>query len=104
LGLRPSETTYSAGSFFLSRIKTGARIQVTALPLTVQWTYPIGKNLFDLNWKKFRGDIFEAIGSVLVDGEEIEMRVLGFWNPWLKTYHWYATNLKIGVDRFEVRR
>jgi hypothetical protein len=84
------------GCFFLSRVKSNALIEITGIPSNQQWQHPIGKNLFSLNWAKYRGDVFEMLGSVSFgDGDCTELRVIGFWNQATKTYHWYITNLPI---------
>ncbi len=84
------------GCFFLSRVKSNALIEITGIPSNQQWRYPVGKNLFSLNWAKYRGDVFEMLGSVSFgDGDCAEMRVIGFWNQSMKNYNWYVTNLPI---------
>ena len=82
------------GCYFLSRIKDNSRITITALPTRTDWRLPLGKNLHEVNFAKFRGQIFEFIGELTTgSGEEFVARVVGFWNPASKRYHWYATNL-----------
>ncbi len=85
-----------AGCYYLSRVKSNAVIQIEALPFRQQWKYPLGKNIFDINWKKFRGDIIEVLGSINIDDTQtLQTRIIGFWNPTSKVYHWYATNLQV---------
>ncbi len=84
------------GCFFLSRVKKNALIEITGVSDRLEWKAPLGKNLFSMNWNKFRGNIIEMIGTVdLGDMEYAEMRVVGFWNQPAKKYHWYVTNLSI---------
>ena len=84
------------GCYFLSRVKKNALIEITGVPYNEQWKYPLGKNLLSLKWNKYRGDVFELLGTVnLGDCEFTEMRIIGFWNPTAKTYQWYVTNLSV---------
>ena len=87
------------GCYFLSRVKNNALIEITGIPACQKWKKPLGKNLFSLNWKTFRGSTIEFIGTVRV--EELvyaDMRVIGFWNDAAKIYHWYVTNLSVNAD------
>jgi hypothetical protein len=52
------------GCFFLSRIKSNAKIEITGIPLRAQWKKPLGKFLFEVDWKKYRGEVIEMIGAV----------------------------------------
>ena len=72
-------------------------IRIQAIPAREQWRYPLGKNLFDINWSKFRGDIVDLIGSV-DEQATTQIRIVGFWNPVTKCYHWYATNLRVKAE------
>jgi len=86
----------SQGCFFLSRVKDGSRIIIRGLPDKQQWKQPLGKYLNSVTWNKFRGEVFEILGEMkTVAGEEFQLRVIGFWNPSTRCYHWYATNLAV---------
>lgn len=58
----------------------------------------IGKKLSDVAIKKFRGNIVEFNTLRKIEGEDIKFRVIGFWNPDLKKYHWYLTNLECSAS------
>lgn len=77
--------------FFLSRIKTNSlvRIHKVVSGLPKSWN---GKMLFSKNLPKGR-DVIEVLGS-FKEGL-FEFRVIGFWNPVDKSYHWYVTNLAV---------
>ena len=86
----------SHGCYFLSRVKNKALIEITGIPYNEQWKYPLGKNLFSLKWNKYRGDVYELLGTVsLGDSDFADMRIIGFWNPTTKIYQWYVSNLSI---------
>ena len=89
----------NSGCYFLSRVKDRALIEITAIPSCQAWKKPLGKNLFAMNWSKFRGPIIDIIGTVrLKDMADADMRVIGFWNEAARTYHWYATNLTVRAE------
>ena len=87
------------GTYFLSRVKEKARIEITGVTTPIEWKAVLKKNLFDVNVKTFRGNLLELIGTIYhEDLESTDMRVLGFWNKTTKSYHWYVTNLSIPAD------
>lgn len=89
----------SHGCYFLSRIKTNAVIEVTGTTEDAPKYKLLGRNLFDYDWSKRRGGVIEVLGSFKSKGEEIfEGRVIGFWNPADKCYHWYVTNLAMPAE------
>lgn len=47
-----------------------------------------------MKFKRSRGNIIEFITLRKIDKQEVRFRVIGFWNPILKRYHWYVTNLE----------
>lgn len=82
--------------FFLSRVKSGAKIKVVKVVSCVSKTC-IGFDLHSGRLSGFRGKIVEVIGQFIVPKtkEAFECRIVGFWNPNRSEYHWYATNLKV---------
>lgn len=81
-----------AKGFFLSRLKSNAVIYIAevvqGLPKQV-----IGQALLSLNWSHKKGNIIEVITTKIYEGQLLRYRVIGFWNPVEKGYHWYITNL-----------
>ena len=81
-----------AGGFFLSRLKSNAVIYIAevvqGLPKQV-----IGQALLSLNLSHKKGNIIEVITTKVYEGQLLRYRVIGFWNPVEKGYHWYITNL-----------
>jgi hypothetical protein len=81
-----------AGGFFLSRLKSNAVIYIAevvqGLPKQV-----IGKALLSLNLSHKKGNIIEVFTTKVYEGHVLRYRVIGFWNPVEKGYHWYITNL-----------
>lgn len=83
----------NVGGFFLSRIKSNTVIQiekvVSGLPKKFRGKYlfasriPKGKHIIELN-------------GLFKEGQ-FQFRVIGFWNPVEKTYHWYTTNLLVSA-------
>lgn len=80
--------------FFLSRIKSNAAITIKNVIKGISPSH-IGKKLSSLKFKRRSKLIVELIGGVLYKSEVKNFRVIGFWNPTGKTYHWYITNLKV---------
>jgi len=81
-----------AGGFFLSRLKSNAVIYIAevvqGLPKQV-----IGQALLSLNLSHKKGNIIEVLTTKIYEGKVLRYRVIGFWNPVEKGYHWYITNL-----------
>lgn len=83
----------NVGGFFLSRIKINTIIQIdkiiAGLPSKYKNKYlfssriPKGKNIIEFN-------------GLFIDGL-FQFRVIGFWNPVEKKYHWYTTNLDVSA-------
>lgn len=84
------------GIFFLSRVKTTAKIKIVNVVSGVSRTC-IGFDLHSQRLMGFRGNIVEVIGQFIIQktGETFESRVIGFWNPNDTEYYWYVTNLKV---------
>ena len=81
------------GAFFLSRLKSNSTVYIDDIVSGLGKKH-LGKRLGDLKFKKSRGDIIEFITHRKIDKQKVEFRVIGFWNPTLKGYHWYVTNLE----------
>jgi len=81
-----------AGGFFLSRLKSNAVVDIVeviqGLPKQV-----IGQALLSLNLSHKKDNIIEVITTKVYEGQLLRYRVIGFWNPVEKGYHWYITNL-----------
>ena len=81
------------GAFFLSRLKSNSTVYIDVIVSGLGKKH-LGKRLGDLTFKKSRGDIIEFITHRTIAKQKTEFRVIGFWNPILKRYHWYVTNLE----------
>ena len=81
-----------AGGFFLSRLKSNAVIYIAevvqGLPKQV-----IGQALLSLDLSHKKGNIIEVFTTKVYEKHLLRYRVIGFWNPVEKGYHWYITNL-----------
>jgi hypothetical protein len=53
----------------------------------------IGQTLLSLNLSHKKGNIIEVFTTKIYDGKLLRYRVIRFWNPVEKGYHWYITNL-----------
>ena len=80
--------------FFLSRIKVNSKIKIRKIIKGISLSH-LGKKLSSLTFKRRSGLIVELLGEIFYENEEHFFRVIGFWNPATKTYHWYITNLKV---------
>jgi hypothetical protein len=86
------------GSFFLSRIKSNAIITVVKVVRGLPAHRFEGRALFSRRMPKRKWRIIEVIGEFRHYGKPIlNARVIGFWNPDEKRYHWYVTNLTIAA-------
>lgn len=83
-----------AKAFFLSRIKKNSIITICEVIDGISKKY-IGKSLREISLKRRSGLVVELIGSISIDKRQHPFRVIGFWNPTEKNYHWYLTNLLI---------
>ena len=81
------------GAYFLSRLKSNSTVYIDEIVFGLGKKH-LGKRLGDLKFKKSRGDIVEFITHRKIGKERVKFRVIGFWNPTLKRYHWYVTNLE----------
>jgi len=78
--------------FFLSRVKLNSAIVIKQVVSGISWTHA-GKKLSSLSFKRKSKDIVELLVDITVERVTKEFRVIGFWNPTKKQYHWYITNL-----------
>ena len=85
-----------AKGFFLSRIKQGSQVLIDTVICGISNVH-VGKNLSSLNLKKKKSDIIELIGYLGSKEINETYRIIGFWNPDKKLYHWYITNLTVSA-------
>ena len=81
------------GAFFLSRLKSNATVYIHEIVCGLGKKHQ-GKKLGSLSFKRSRGNIIKFNTFRKIDGHKVRFRVIGFWNPILKKYHWYVTNLE----------
>ncbi len=84
------------GGFYLCRLKSNASICIKEVVQGLSKKH-IGKSLLSIKLKRKRTDIIEVKAQKLHNGNILNCRVIGFWNPVERSYHWYITNLKIGA-------
>lgn len=83
-------------AYFLSRVKSNADIKIIKVITGIPKKY-IGHKLSSLKHSKPK-KIIEVLGEVVCsDGLLFQARVVGFWNPIDKAYHYYITNLKVAA-------
>ena len=81
------------GALFLSRLKNRSSVKIIEI-ISGFGKKHIGKKLNQVHIKNCRGEIVEFITLRIIEGKEVRLRVIGFWNKDQKKYHWYVTNLK----------
>jgi hypothetical protein len=87
------------GTFFLSRVKSNAVITVVKVVRGLPKEQFEGRTLFDRRMPKKKWRIIEVVGEFHHYGKTVlQARVIGFWNPVEKRYHWYVTNLAIAAQ------
>ncbi|MCP4258748.1 MAG: IS4 family transposase [Planctomycetes bacterium] len=84
------------GGFYLCRLKSNASICITEVVQGLSKKH-IGKSLLSIKFKRKRTDIIEVKAQKRHNGNILNCRVIGFWNPVERSYHWYMTNLKVGA-------
>lgn len=89
-------TIEAAKGFFLSRVKSNAVIWITEVIHGLS-TAAVGSKLSALTFKRKRKAIIELLGEIVHKGQAKVYRVIGFWNPIEKKYHWYLTNLSVAA-------
>ena len=57
----------------------------------------IGQSLLALDLSRKKGNLIEVIVEKVHQGNTLRYRVIGFWNPVEKDYHWYITNLTVAA-------
>jgi len=85
-----------AQGFFLSRLKSNAVVYIAEVVQGLSKKC-VGASLLSLDWSRKKGDIIEVIIHKLYEDHILRYRVIGFWNPVNKEYHWYITNLVIAA-------
>jgi putative transposase len=87
------------GGFFLTRVKSNAVIEVLSVISGVSKKDFEGYPLFDRRFPKKKSKIVEVIGQFSQNYKPLfSARVIGFWNPISKQYHWYVTNLLVPAE------
>lgn len=82
------------GGAFLTRVKTNATIEVLKVVAGLPKKDFEGYSLFDRRLPKEKSGVIEILGQFSQNGKTLfSARVIGFWNPDSKRYHWYVTNL-----------
>ena len=86
----------AANDFFLSRVKSNAALRIDSVVsgLSERW---VGRKLSEFQPKRKRKDIIEARSEVVDSELSATFRLIGFWNPVEKKYHWYITNLAVAA-------
>lgn len=85
----------AAGGFFLTRVKSFALIKIVQVVDGLPKHFE-GWCLFDKKLPDKKYPIIEVIGRITISAKlSFEARVIGFFNPTTKEYHWYITNLLV---------
>ena len=84
-------------SYFLTRVKGNAKLTISKVVYGIGKS-AIGKDLLSIPINRKRGSIVEVFATTFIGKNEIEFRVLGFWNKKSKSYHWYLTNIDAPRD------
>jgi len=85
-----------AKGFFLSRVKSNAVIYIKEVIQGLS-KGAIGQSLLSLDLSRKKSPIIEVIIEKIHQGHTLHYRVIGFWNPVEKEYHWYMTNLTVAA-------
>ena len=84
------------GGFFLTRVKTNATIHVLKVISGLPKESFEGWSLLDRRLPNKKSKIVEVLGQFSLDSKPLfDARVIGFWNPISRHYHWYVTNLLV---------
>lgn len=86
----------NAEGFFLSRVKSNAVVRIKEVVQGLG-KKAIGQSLLALDLSRKKGNIIEAIIEKIQQDNTLRYRVIGFWNPVEKDYHWYITNLTVAA-------
>ena len=82
------------GGYFLSRVKSNAKLKVSKVVSGCFGKSIIGADLLSFSIYEKKGNCIEFIATLSNSSTNMEVRVLGFWNKHQKKYHWYVTNLE----------
>ncbi len=83
-------------AYFLSRVKSNADIKIIEVITGIPKNF-IAQKLSSIKLSKPK-KIIEVLGEVVCgNGSLFQARVIGFWNPTDKAYHFYITNLKVAT-------
>ena len=80
------------GAFFLSRIKSNAKLTVTQV-VSGMGRAIVGQDLLSFQINRRRKTIVELMATMDICGVAFSFRVLGFWHKKDRVYRWYITNL-----------
>lgn len=87
------------GGAFLTRVKSNAVIEVLEVIRGLPKKDFEGYSLFDRRLPKKKSNIVEVLGQFSQNYKPLfSARVIGFWNPDRKLYHWYVTNLLVPAE------
>lgn len=84
-----------AHGFFLSRIKSNTVVYIKEIIQGNISRKYLGTSLLSVPITRKRGDIVEVFIEKVCGIETLSTRIIGFWNPCEKCYHWYITNLTL---------
>lgn len=88
----------ASGAYFLSRVKSNAVITIVKVVEGLPKKRFRGRQLFSCRLPNPKRKLIEVIGEFRHYGTVIlHTRVIGFWNPIEKRYHWYVTNLTVAA-------
>jgi hypothetical protein len=86
------------GIYFLSRVKSNSVIKIEIVVSGIGQKFE-GRELMRCRFPAQAGLIVELVGSFQKAGKEVfRARVIGFWNPVEKGYHWYVTSLPLPAE------
>jgi len=86
------------GVFFLSRVKANAVIRIVKVVEGLPKRRFEGRQLLGRNFPNPKKKIIEILGEFSHGGVVVlHARVIGFWSPKDKSYHWYVTNLTVSA-------
>ena len=88
----------NSGAFFLSRVKSNAVITIVKVVEGLPKKRFKGRDLLGCRLPNPKKNLIEVIGEFRHLGKvALHARVIGFWNPAEKGYHWYVTNLTVAA-------
>jgi putative transposase len=90
------KTLIDEGVFFLTRVRTGAAINIVRVVSGLPKKKYLGARPYDHAFHKKKSEIVEVIGEYKFrDRSSFQLRLIGFWNSTESKYHWYVTNLRV---------